>query len=74
MKFNDFVKAALSNDIICIVDDILHGEIAGKPDAAFRWIDSQYAEREIDRFTLIPRNDGVSGKMIAVTLRLDPCQ
>lgn len=69
MKFNDFVKSALSNDIVCIVDDVYRGGIVEKPEAAFRWIDSDYSEREISRFTMVPRIDGVKGKMLAVLLK-----
>lgn len=69
MLFNDFVKTALSNDIICIVSEIIRGQIIGEPEAAFRLIDGKYANREIDRFTLIPRTDGIKGTMIAVTLK-----
>lgn len=69
MKFNDFVKSALSNDIVCIMDDVYRGDIIEKPDAAFRWIDSSYSEKEIDRFTIIPRIDGCKGEMLAVSLK-----
>ena len=69
IKFNDFVKAALSNDIVCIMDDVYMGKIIDEPKAAFRWIGSVYAEREIDRFTLVPRTYGVKGKMLAVSLK-----
>lgn len=70
MTFNDFVKSALSNDIVCVVDDILNGEIIRKPEAAFRLIDNDVlANREIDRFTIIPRIDGSKGKMLAVTIK-----
>lgn len=71
MKFNEFAKAALSNDIICIMDDVAdnNGTITESPEAAYRWIDSRYADREIDRFTLVPRTDGIKGKMIAVSLK-----
>lgn len=69
ITFNDFVMSALSNDIVCVVDNILNGNIISKPTAAYRMINSEYADKVIDRFTLIPRDDGVEGKMIAVTLK-----
>lgn len=69
MKFNDFVKTALSNDIVCIVDNIINGKIIKEPEAAFRLIDSDFADMEIDRFTMIPRTDGIKGKMLAVTIK-----
>lgn len=69
MKFNDFVKSTLSNDIVCIMDDVYRGSIIEKPKAAFRWIDSDYSDREINRFTIVPRIDGVKGEMLAVSLK-----
>jgi len=69
MTFNDFVKSALSNDIVCVVDDIIRGKIIREPEGAFRLINCEIADREIDRFTMIPRVDGVKGKMLAVTLK-----
>ena len=71
MRFNDFVRASLSNDIICIMDDVAdnNGKIIEEPRAAYRWIDSCYSNREIDRFTMIPRTDKVNGKMIAVSFK-----
>ena len=69
MTFNEFVKSALSNDIVCIMDDVYRGKIIHAPEAAFRWIDSKYSENEIDRFTMIPRIDGVNGKMLAVCFK-----
>ena len=70
MKFNDFVKTALSNDIICVVDNIINGTIIKEPEAAFRLIDNDVlANMEIDRFTMIPRTDGIKGKMLAVTIK-----
>ena len=65
MRFNDFVRASLSNDIICIMDDVAdnNGKIIEEPRAAYRWIDSCYSNREIDRFTMIPRNDKINDKM-----------
>ena len=67
MKFNDFVKTALSNDPVCITNDILAPKVTSenlveKPECAYRWIDSKYAEREVVRFTLIPNKElGVNG-------------
>ena len=56
MTFNELVKTALSNDCIGITDEILHGKVFVS-NAAFRWIDNaEYKDREIDRFTLAPRN------------------
>lgn len=71
MKFNDFVKTALSNDIICIMDNVIDnkGIIIDEPRAAYRWINSIYADREIDRLTMIPRTDGINGKMFAVSFK-----
>ena len=69
MKFNEFVKTALSNDIVCIVDNIINGNIIAAPEAAFRFIDGIYADKEIDRFTLGRRIDGVNGHMIYVKFK-----
>ena len=71
MQFNDFVRASLSNDIICIMDDVAdnNGKMIEEPRAAYRWIDSCYSDREIDRFTMIPRIDKINGKMIAVSFK-----
>ena len=71
MKFNDFVNSALSNDIVCIMDDVAshNGKIIEEPKAAYRWIDSCNADREINRFTLIPRTDGAKRGMIAVSFK-----
>ena len=71
MSFNEFVVAALSNDIVCIMDDVYShdGKIIEEPRPAYKWIDDPvYANREIDRFTLVPRKDQ-SGRMIAVSLK-----
>jgi len=71
MKFDEFVSAALSNDIVCIMDDVYDpkGKVIEEPRAAFRWIGSSYADREIERFTLISRrNKRVNEKIIAVSL------
>ena len=75
MTFNELVKTALSNDVVCVTDDILHGNVFVH-DAAFRWIDNaEYKDREIDRITLIPRSMlpgyGKNNKFeaIAVTLK-----
>lgn len=38
MKFREFCELALSNDIICIVDDIVHGKPLRKSVAAFQFI------------------------------------
>ena len=55
MTFNELVKTALSNDVICITDDILRGNVFIH-DAAFKWIDNaKYKDREVDRITLVPR-------------------
>lgn len=72
MRFNDFAKSALSNDIICIMDDIFTpaGKIIEEPRAAYRWIDEpHYSEKEIDRFTIVPRTDINNAKMLAVSLK-----
>ncbi len=67
MTFNEFVTKALSNDEICITDNAINGKIIEEPIAAFRWIDSKYAEKEIDRFTLIPGEN--KKNIIAVVLK-----
>ena len=77
MRVNDFVKSALSNELICIVKEplMVHWEkenIVEAPQAAFRMIDGKYAEREIDRFTTVPRSvcgERGAGSVIAVSLR-----
>ena len=71
MTFNDFAKTALSNEVICIVDDVtdVKMEIIEEPRAAYRWIDSCYADRDIDRFTMIPRPDNAKFHMLAVSFK-----
>lgn len=69
MKFNDFVKSTLSNNIVCVVDDIINGKIIKEPEPAYKLIDGPDAEKEIDRFTIIPRTDNSKYKMLAVTFK-----
>lgn len=60
MKFNDFVTAAFSNDLVCIVEDVYEaclgrGKIICEPTSAWQLIGSEYAVRDINRFTIFPR-------------------
>lgn len=56
MTFNDVAKAFLSNDIICIMDNIINGKVIVH-NPAYKWIDNpQYKDKEIERITIIPRN------------------
>ena len=62
MTFRQFCEMVLSSDVICIVNDIISGEVQ-KQKAAFRYLldNDKELDMKIDRFTPVknPRTDHV---------------
>lgn len=62
MEFQEFCEKALSNDVICIVDEIIHGKPVHESVAAYRfllkkgdparpaWAD-EVLDKEVERFS-----------------------
>lgn len=61
MKFGEFCEKALSNDVICIVDNIMHVKSVSKAVAAYRFLledgegkpswANEMMDKEVERFT-----------------------
>lgn len=59
MKFKEFCEKALSNDVICVTDDIIYGKPIHESVAAYRFLDDKkrpdwaenLMEHEVKRFT-----------------------
>lgn len=69
MTFKQFTEMALSNDIICIVDDIVSGTVQ-KQKAAFRYLTDNDKELNmlVDRFTPV-KNPKTNHIYIFVSLK-----
>lgn len=63
LSFKEFCEKALSNDVVCIVDDIMHGKPKYGSAAAYRFLlekghparpsyADEVLDKEVERFTI----------------------